>query len=81
MAKIRGEFHAEKLGEQAEAWLGINRRQTLWPADYFVRFGPPVELIGPNRNVIAQEGDVLSWAGGIRDAVVWLQAGPGQSAP
>ena len=73
MAKIRGEFHAERLGEQAEARFGISRRQTLWPADYFVRFGPPVELIGPDGIVIAQEGDVLFWAGGIGDAVVWLR--------
>jgi len=76
----RGEFHAEKLGGRAEAWLGRERCPTLWPARYFVRFGPPVEFIGPTGDVLGQEGDVLTWAGGIRGTVVWLQAGPGQPA-
>lgn len=78
MAKIRGQFHAEKHDGRAEAWLGDERRPTLWPDGYFVRFAPRIELIGPGGDVIGQEGDVLTWAGGIRDSVVWLQAGPGE---
>lgn len=81
MASIRGEFHAEKVGGRAEAWLGKDRRPTLWPADYFVRFGSPNELLGPTGDVVGQEGDVLTWAGGTLDSVCWLQAGPGQPAP
>jgi hypothetical protein len=79
LAKMSGEFHAVKLGGRAEAWLGEDRRPTLWPAGYFVRFGPPVELIAPSGDVVGQEGDVLPWAGGVRNSVVWLQVGPGVS--
>jgi hypothetical protein len=61
-----------------EAWLGEEPRSTLWPDDYFVRLGPPVELIGPTGDVVALQGDTLHFGGGIRDGVLWLQAGPGQ---
>jgi hypothetical protein len=82
LARIRGEFHAEKLPDgQVEAWLGEKRRPTLWPEGYFVRFGLRAELIGPNGKVVGREGDMLSWAGGHRSTGVWLQAGPGQPSP
>lgn len=81
MASIRGSFHARMTDSGVEAWLGDEPRATLWPEDYFVRLGPPAELIGVTGEVVAREGDTLRWAGGIRDSVTWLQAGPGQRPP
>jgi hypothetical protein len=81
MAGIRGTFHARMTESGIEAWLGDEPRATLWPEDYFVRLGPPAELIGATGAVVAREGDTLRWAGGTRDSVLWLQAGPGQWPP
>lgn len=64
-----------------EAWLGEEPYATLWPEDYFVRLGPPAELIGATGEVIAREGDILHFAGGVRGSEKWLQAGPGQPPP
>jgi hypothetical protein len=81
MMGVRGTFHARMTLAGVEAWLGDEPRDTLWPEDYFVRLGPPAELIGATGTVVAQEGDTLRFAGGMRGSVLWLQAGPGQPSP
>lgn len=81
MMGIKGTFHARMTLAGVEAWLGEEPRDTLWPEDYFVRLGPPAELIGATGTVVAREGDTLRFAGGMRGSVLWLQAGPGQPPP
>jgi len=81
LARIVGTFHARMTESGIEAWLGDEPRPTLWPEDYFVRFGPPVELIGATGEVIARDGDEIHFAGGFRDSKLWLQHGPGQPPP
>jgi hypothetical protein len=81
MMGIKGPFHARMTASGIEAWLGEEPRTTLWPEDYFVRLGPPAELIGATGEVVAREGDILRFAGGMQGSVKWLQAGPGQPPP
>jgi hypothetical protein len=54
MMGVRGAFHARRTESGVEAWLGEQPRSTLWPDDYFVRFGSPVELIGATGEVVAR---------------------------
>ena len=88
MAMIWGEFHAILTDEGARAWLGENSEMSyLWPLGFRVRFNP-TELIGPECQVLATEGDLLSFAGGSRRSSsqkalnrrrhdeMWLQLGP-----
>jgi hypothetical protein len=53
MMGIKGAFHARLTASGVEAWLGEEVRATLWPEDYFVRLGPPAELIGATGEVVA----------------------------
>ena len=88
MAKIWGEFHATLTDDGAQAWLGDSSGLLyLWPLGFRVRFNP-TELIGPEGQVLATEGDVLTFAGGSRRSPrqkalnlrphdeMWLQLGP-----
>jgi hypothetical protein len=89
MAKIWGEFHATLTDDGVRAWLGNNSDLLyLWPLGFRVRFNP-TELIGPEGQVLATEGDLLSFAGGSRRSSrqkalnlrahdeIWLQVEPG----
>jgi hypothetical protein len=91
-ALAMGPFHAARL-ENGEvcAWLGARFRPMLWPGGYRVRLHP-VQLIGPQGQVIANEGDILSSGGGEIPAngdtrcakagqPVWLAQGVPQRAP
>jgi hypothetical protein len=70
LALIGGPFHAVMTPQGACAWLGSAPHATyLWPAGYRVRFHP-TELIGPGGDVVATEGQKISFAGG---------GGPGQT--
>jgi hypothetical protein len=60
--QVHGEFHAEMTENGAEAWIG-ERKPTTWPENYKVRFAP-TELIGPDGEVAAVEGDEITSGGG-----------------
>jgi len=81
MLGIKGPLHARTTASGIDAWLGEEPQATLWPEDYFVRLGPPAELIGATGEVLAREGEILSFAGCMRGSVKWLQAGSDQTPP
>lgn len=60
---VGGAFHAVRNGGTACAWIGDHREPTLWPKGWTVRFRP-TELLDPNGNVVASEGETII-AGGI----------------
>ena len=63
-ALIRGVFHAEMTEHGPEAWLN-DRKPTIWPEGYKVRFNPTV-LLDANGLVVAHEGEVVTSGGGYR---------------
>jgi hypothetical protein len=70
-----GPLHAERDGRGgAQAWLGTSRRGTTWPFGWTVRFGP-TELLSPDGDVFAREGEWVSAACGF-DANGDLALGP-----
>jgi len=64
MASLRGTFHGALTEDGPRAWLGDQPRLTLWPQDIRIRFDP-TELIGPEDEVLASEGEDLHFAGGV----------------
>ena len=58
-----GAFHATLTAEGACAWRGTGDVPYLWPEGYRVRFNP-TELINPQGQVVAHEGDRLKVGGG-----------------
>jgi hypothetical protein len=63
-----GAFHASVTGNTACAWIGDTHIPTLWPAGY--RLGTnPIQLIGPDGTVVANEGDVIETGGGFAGSV------------
>ena len=71
LAGTQGPFNAVLTKDGAEAWLGRSRRRMTWPADWSVRFDP-LELISPDGEVFAVEGQMLSAGGGYGSNDVWL---------
>ena len=73
MAGTAGPFHAVLTKDGVEAWLGRTRprHRVTWPADWSVRFDP-LELISPDGDVFAVEGQVLSAGGGYGSDDEWL---------
>lgn len=63
LARISGVLHATLTEAGARAWLGDDYRHTLWPEGIRVRFNP-TQLVGPDNEVLASEGEVLTFAGG-----------------
>jgi hypothetical protein len=58
-----GAFHASVTGDKVCAWIGDIEGPMLWPAGY--RLGTnPVQLIGPDGTVVANEGDIVQVGGG-----------------
>jgi predicted small secreted protein len=62
-AILSGPFHASITGNKACAWIGSVEMPTLWPPGYKVRTNP-LQLIGPNGEVVANEGDTIESGGG-----------------
>ena len=58
-----GPFHASITGNKACAWIGNVEVPTLWPPGYKVRTNP-IQLIGPDGEVVANEGDTIESGGG-----------------
>jgi hypothetical protein len=63
MASIGGTLHGALTEDGPRAWLGDEYRLTLWPQGIRIRF-TPTELIGPDDQVLASEGEHLRFAGG-----------------
>jgi hypothetical protein len=62
-ALLFGTFHASVIGDKACAWIGDVERPMLWPAGYRLRTNP-LQLIGPDGAVVANEGDTIHVGGG-----------------
>lgn len=58
-----GAFHAAMTADGACAWLGDGAKNYFWPEGYRVRFNP-TELLDRDGQVVAQEHDQVSFAGG-----------------
>jgi hypothetical protein len=64
LAGFIGAFHADRRDGIECAWLGDTGVAYVWPAGYNVR-SHPTELVNAKGHVIAREGEVLSFAGGV----------------
>jgi hypothetical protein len=62
-ARFSGPFHASVIGDKACAWIGDVETPTLWPAGYRLETNP-LQLIGPDGTVVANEGDTIHSGGG-----------------
>lgn len=64
-ALLAGAFHAVRVGASACAWLGDHRAPFLWPDGWSVRFTPTPQLINAKGKVVAEEGQHVSFGGGL----------------
>jgi hypothetical protein len=62
-AALSGAFHASVIGDKACAWIGDVETPMLWPAGYRLETNP-LQLIGPDGTVVANEGDAMHAGGG-----------------
>lgn len=78
-AEIVGDLAGQVEGGVGCLWLEgpDGRRAILWPAGYSATFSP-VQLIGPDGSVIAQEGQQLRASGGYGPAPDMTQCRLGQ---
>jgi hypothetical protein len=60
--QVQGKFHSAMTENGVEALVG-KRKPTTWPLNYTVCVAP-TELIGPDRDVVAEEGDEIRSGGG-----------------
>ncbi len=70
-----GAFHAAMTADGACAWLGDGAKDYFWPEGYRVRFNP-TELLDRYGQVVAQEHDRVSFAGGKGSASRKSRCGP-----
>ena len=76
-ALTTGTFHAARTPQGACAWIGEKRAAFVWPYGYRVSFDP-VELLDPDGQVVAREGDIVTVGGGfgtVRDKMACASVG------
>ena len=65
LALRAGPFHALLTPTGVTAWVGAERCPMTWPDGFSVRLEDSIELLGPDGQVLAREGDVLYATGGM----------------